>query len=313
MERISRESIEQASLWMARMWSDDVSEQDKRAFHLWRTRHPDNDYAWKKMEALQRKFTSMPDPQSGSKILGTYCQPVSRRQVLIWGGVSLATMSMVLSSDAALPQGETEYASAIGEVKPIPLSDGTVVVLNTASRIRVDFNQQHRIIRLMEGEVMVTTGHHRTPFRVLTPHGSVMPIGTQFSVRLNEKQTQVSVFEGEVIAKSRQHQGQHLFAGEKSGFNAYQHEEKHSLLATDALWLEEKILAQDTPLPLFISELSRYRRGVINVASELSSIRISGVYSIRDTDQTLDNLTQILPIEVHSRTRFWVSISGKKE
>ncbi|MDC5850498.1 FecR domain-containing protein [Vibrio europaeus] len=313
MERISRKSIEQASLWMARMWSEDVSEQDKRAFHLWRTRHPDNDYAWRQMESLQRKFTAVPDPQSGSKILGTYRQRVSRRQVLIWGGVSLATMSLVLSSDAALPQGETEYVSATGEVKPIQLSDGTVVVLNTASRIRVDFNQHQRIIRLMEGEVMVTTGHHLTPFSVVTPHGSVMPIGTKFSVRLAQQQTRVSVFEGEVIAKpEQQNEGQHLLAGEKSEFNTYRYEEKQSLLATEALWLDEKIIAKDTPLPLFISELSRYRRGVIKVAPELSSIRISGVYSTRDTEQALANLAQILPIEVNFRTRFWVSISGKK-
>ncbi|MDA0120102.1 FecR domain-containing protein [Vibrio sp. T11.5] len=312
MERVSRKSIEQASLWMARMWSDDVTEQDKRALDLWRTRHPDNDYAWRQMESLQQKLTSLPDPHSGSKVLGTYRQRVSRRQVLVWGGVSLATMSLVLSSDAAMLQGETEYASATGEVKPVRLSDGTVVVLNTASRMRVDFNQHQRIIRLMEGEIMLTTGHHLTPFHVITPQGSVTPIGTKFSVRLESEQTRVSVFEGEVIAKSqRQAQGQHLLAGEKSEFSAYHQGRKQSLLATDALWLEEKILAHDTPLPEFITELSRYRRGVIKVSPELSALRISGVYSIRDTDQTLENLRQLLPIEVHFRTRFWVSISSK--
>lgn len=294
------------------MWSDDVTEQDKRALHLWRTRHPDNDYAWRQMESLQQKFTTLPDPQTGSKILGTYRQKVSRRQVLVWGGVSLAAMGIGLSSDAALLQGEMQYASAIGEVRPIQLSDGTAVVLNTASRIRVDFNQQQRLIRLLEGEIMVTTAHHLTPFHILTPHGRVTPIGTQFSVRVQANTTQVSVFKGEVLTQPQQHRdGLHLLAGEKSDFSVDHQGDRQSLLAADALWLEGKILAHNTPLPEFIAELARYRRGVIQVAPDLASERISGVYSTRDTDQTLENLRQILPIELHFRSRFWVKLVAR--
>lgn len=313
MDPISRKSIEQASLWMARMWSDDVTEQDKHALHLWRTRHPDNEQAWQRMKSLQQKFASLPDPQSGSKILSTYRRRVSRRQVLIWGGVSLLTMSLVVSSDAAMPQGGAQYASSVGDIKPVQLSDGTLVVLNTASRIQVDFDQSQRVIRLVEGEIMVTTGHHRTPFHVITPQGSVTPIGTRFSVRLEQNQTQVSVFEGEVMARPLELvKGGRLLAGEQSRFTENHLAAKQTLNVADALWLEQKILAHDTPLPVFIAELARYRHGVINVSPELSSHRVSGVFSTRNTDQTLENLRQTLPIEVNFRTRFWVTIVASK-
>lgn len=56
MDRISRESIEQASLWMARLWADDVTEQDKKAFNTWRTAHPDNEFAWQQLENLQKSL-----------------------------------------------------------------------------------------------------------------------------------------------------------------------------------------------------------------------------------------------------------------
>ncbi|WP_341664491.1 FecR domain-containing protein [Vibrio sp.] len=310
MEKASRQSIKQASLWMARMLSEEVTEEDKRAFELWRSREPSNDYAWRQLESLQKKLTSLPDPKVGKVILSQYRKGLSRRQILVWSGVSIAAMSLVLSSDAAISKRNNEYASETGEIKPITLSDGTLVVLNTSSRIRVDFAKDQRLIHLIEGEIMVTTSHHLTPFYVSTPQGLVTPLGTVFSVRLKQDTTQVSVFEGQVMNRAtKASNNQYLETGQKSTFSSMNYYIKKPLLANEVLWTQGKIEVLDMPLNEFLDEVSRYRKGVVNIEPNLSDLRISGIYSMRDTDTTLQNLSKILPIQVRFRTRFWVTIS----
>lgn len=312
MDRISRESIEQASLWMARLWADDVTEQDKKAFNTWRTAHPDNEFAWQQLENLQKKFASVPNPQFSGKVLGRNRRGATRRQVLLWGGVSVSTLALMMSTQDTQPTG-AEYATATGEVRSLSLSDGTELIMNTATRVFVDFNQSERILHLVQGEIMITSGHHLTPFKVITGQGRIVPIGTRYTVHQQAEQTLVSVYEGEVAVYPEQSfESTHILSGESIVFNANRTDKKYANQATDALWLKQKILAQATPLPDFINDLARYRRGVIKVDPSLHHLKLTGVFSTRDTDKTLYNVSQVLPIEIRYRTPLWVSITPKQ-
>ncbi len=310
--RISRESIEQASLWMARLWADDVTEQDKKAFNTWRTAHPDNEFAWQQLENLQKKFASVPNPELSGKVLGRNRREATRRQALLWGGVSVSTLALMMSTQETKPTG-AEYATATGEVRSLSLSDGTELIMNTATRVFVDFNQSERILHLVQGEIMITSGHHLTPFKVITSQGRIVPIGTRYTVRQQAEQTQVGVYEGEVAVYPEQSfESTHILSGESIVFNANRTDKKYTNRATDALWLKQKILAQATPLPDFINDLARYRRGVIKVDPSLHHLKLTGVFSTRDTDKTLYNVSQVLPIEIRYRTPLWVSITPKQ-
>src|SRR5690606_10612998 len=52
-----------------------------------------------------------------------------------------------------LPAG-TGYETAIGEVRRLPLADGSVMTLNTASKARVVYSAGQRSVRLLEGEAL---------------------------------------------------------------------------------------------------------------------------------------------------------------
>ncbi len=312
MERISRDAIKQASVWMARLWADDVTEQDKQAFQAWRTVNTDNEFAWQQLEILQQKFNNVPDPQLTRKVLVKSSQTVSRRQFLLLGGVSIGTLGLGLSTRSERPNGD-EYVTVTGEMKTLTLSDGTILAMNTATRVYVDFNQYERKLHLLEGEIMVTSSHHVTPFYISTAQGMVVPIGTRFTVQQKTDTTQVKVYEGEVaLYPTTGANNKHLLAGEQAQFSREYIAEKSDLQANDALWLEQKILAQETPLTEFIAELARYRRGVLNVDPKLAHLKLTGIFSTQDTDKTLYNISQVLPIEVRYRTRLWVSIKGRQ-
>jgi transmembrane sensor len=91
------------------------------------------------------------------------------------------------------------YASAIGKHTSIPLQDGSFVVLNTNSRIKVEYTEQHRNIHLIQGEAHFEVAKNKDrPFRVYAGKGRVEALGTAFTVYLRKQDVEVLVTEGKV-------------------------------------------------------------------------------------------------------------------
>ena len=104
-----------------------------------------------------------------------------------------------LSSDEPFDSTNGYYASAIGKSTSIPLQDGSVVVLNTNSQIKVEFTEQHRNIHLIQGEAHFEVAKNKDiPFRVFAGKGRVKAVGTAFTVYLREQDVDVLVTEGKV-------------------------------------------------------------------------------------------------------------------
>lgn len=91
------------------------------------------------------------------------------------------------------------YSSAIGKQTSISLSDGSIVLLNTNSQIRVDYNGAHRNVHLIQGEAYFNVAKNKDkPFRVYAGEGRVQAVGTAFTVFLREQDVEVLVTEGKV-------------------------------------------------------------------------------------------------------------------
>jgi transmembrane sensor len=93
------------------------------------------------------------------------------------------------------------YATAIGQQLSTTLADGSVVLLNTNSQINVNYNNEYRNIRLLQGEVHFTVAKGAgaaRPFRVYAGNGRVQAVGTAFSVYIKDNSINVTVTEGKV-------------------------------------------------------------------------------------------------------------------
>ncbi len=91
------------------------------------------------------------------------------------------------------------YATAIGELRSFELPDGSVVHLNTRSRIQVQFSGERRDIRLLGGEALFQVARDPSrPFRVLAENAVIQAVGTQFNVYRRPQETRVTVLEGRV-------------------------------------------------------------------------------------------------------------------
>ena len=95
------------------------------------------------------------------------------------------------------------YATAVGQQQSTTLADGSVVLLNTNSQFKVDYNNEYRNIRLLQGEAHFTVAKNPArPFRVYAGNGRVQAVGTAFSVYLKDNAIDVTVTEGEVSLAS---------------------------------------------------------------------------------------------------------------
>lgn len=77
--------------------------------------------------------------------------------------------------------------AGVGEMPVVTLEDGSVVQLNAASAIAVEFTEKRRVIRLLRGEAFFQVAHGADrPFTVMAGTTSVTALGTAFDVRYDE-------------------------------------------------------------------------------------------------------------------------------
>jgi len=116
-------------------------------------------------------------------------------------GIGVAAMFWLRPD--TMPSSNGLYATAIGQQQSTTLSDDSVVLLNTNTQIKVDYNNEYRDIRLLQGEAHFTVAKSAArPFRVYAGNGRVQAVGTAFSVYLKDNGVDVTVTEGKVALAS---------------------------------------------------------------------------------------------------------------
>ena len=89
------------------------------------------------------------------------------------------------------------YVSAVGEVRRVTLTDGSTMLLNTASKAIVKFDASGREVQLVRGEGLFEVAKDAArPFIVRVGEVSVRALGTVFDVQASDQRVNVTVTEG---------------------------------------------------------------------------------------------------------------------
>lgn len=111
-------------------------------------------------------------------------------------------LSVSLSSWLILHQrnlAENIYVTSVGEQSNRTLDDGSVVSLNTDSKVEVIYSDQKRKIILHKGEAhFKVSPDPQRPFEVYAGKRMIRAVGTAFTVYLDHDQVKVTVTEGKV-------------------------------------------------------------------------------------------------------------------
>jgi len=187
------------------------------------------------------------------------------------------------------------------------LPDGSVIDLNSRSRVRVRFAHYQRRVELAEGEALFNVEHDASrPFTVDAGNGQVTVTGTRFDVRRDPDKTRIAVAQGSVKVQgraARQAQSVSLTAGLGTQIDARGKVATPYAVNTEALtaWRNGKLVFNDAPLKDVAEEVSRYRAQPLRVANTaVGNLRLTSVFRADDPEALLKALPNILPVAVRS-------------
>jgi len=189
-----------AAEWLARLDRGNLNAFDQIALNEWLDADPRHRGALARLEAMFVLVDRAKDAGALSKPLPAMIAhrlSVSRREALWFGGGVVAMAGAAKVASLATLRFET-HQTARGEIRAVPLKDGTIVTLNTESKIGVRFTGSDREIRLLEGEAIFDVAKDPLrPFTVAAGNTLVRAVGTSFLVRdLDGRPTEILVAEG---------------------------------------------------------------------------------------------------------------------
>ena len=308
----------EAAAWVARFDAGDVSAKDQAAFQDWLNRGALHRGAiaeygnlWSEFDALkllthtgdagreESRANNHPAMLEKSRPWLAACAALA---IAIGAGAVLfhpkpqvsAKIENHLTARHFYPPASLFYETAVGGQKRINLADGSSVILNTNSRLDVDFSGKHRDVHLMRGEAYFDVVHDKTrPFTVYADNYVVRDIGTAFDVHLSKTGlVEVGVTKGsvEVVPANGAHvlesakrprvvaAGQNVVLGRKA--------ERADVVSSADLgrklaWRQGQLIYTGQPLVAVLADISRYSDIRIELADpDLENLPVGGAFRI---------------------------------
>jgi transmembrane sensor len=168
----SRDIDQAASDWAARLDRGPLPPEANQALQAWLSGDPRRKGALLRAQALSMKSEAAQalgsgfDPAAFEPPRPSRFAGVSRRQALTWSGAGAAAASLA-ALGVAMPAAGSVISTERGEIRLTPLKDGSTVLLNTESRIRIKYSQGERRVTLLKGEAYFSVARDESrPFIV---------------------------------------------------------------------------------------------------------------------------------------------------
>ena len=312
MEKHSAEFLDEiAANWVARMDARALTGDEERQLQEWL----DSDVRCLGAYARARAIFVSPDIASAIPAArNPYFGNLIRRGGLLAAAACALIVSVLLFSQRE--QVETRvYVSELGEVRQIPLEDGSRITLNTNSSLQVEYRKDSRRVALQRGEAYFEVARDaRRPFVVIGSSAQARAIGTSYSVRMKEAvgEMQIRVVSGRVAVEAPQPDviaplaAVRNWLGSKANNAAYLNANQQAdvRLGKDAhgsgqiqlsirdlqpgiferslMWREGLLSFEGVTLAEAIEEFSRYSRQKIIIRGALAQERVSGLFAAAD-------------------------------
>jgi transmembrane sensor len=313
---------DEAAQWVARMDASDWNAGDEAALQAWLRADPRRhglllqaQAAWllpdvttpaTEAEAAPAQpslstTVPLPTPEPANDTRSRW----RRRGVL--GGMIAAGAAAVVGTRFALTSG-AEYITRLGEIRRVPLDDGSIMTINSDTELKVNLTQHAREVELAQGEAWFEVAKDaQRPFVVASGPVRAQAIGTAFSVRKREEGVEVLVTEGVVETWTAADATQKLrvMAGERAMINAralvhYQASETAPVDRALA-WRNGMIDLNGTTLREAADEFNRYNQRQIVIADpDVAAEQFDGLFRIGDPEGFAETLKATLNVSVNT-------------
>jgi len=225
----------------------------------------------------------------------------------VCGALVIALLVFVTSR----PDAQT-FATTIGEHRSVTLEDGSRLLLDTDSSVRVVMTRGERRVTLLEGQANFEVAHDATrPFRVGSGTMTVTAIGTNFDVTALPGRNTVTLIRGRVAVTSAQPS-----LNPSADVMTLQPGERVAVLSDGSLsapraialskalaWQQGRIDLEDATVLDAIAEVNRYSRVKITLRhAAIGTRRIDGLFRTGDVDAMAAALCAYFDLRVAERS-----------
>jgi transmembrane sensor len=194
------EADDSAARWAIRLDAGALGSDEQAELDAWRALDPRHDGALLRAQgalAYLDRGRALGDRNEVDDVVPDHPRwRIGRRSFLGIAGTGVAAAMagfFVLRSQALVVD------TGVGEIRRVPLADGSLANLNTASRIAVTLAPKQRTVSLEDGEAWFRVAPDKArPFVVVAGNIRVRAVGTAFSVRRRGAGADVLVTEGTI-------------------------------------------------------------------------------------------------------------------
>ncbi len=281
----------QAAAWLARLRSEERGAQDEAGFRAWLAEDEAHQQAFDHVNTVWEAAGALPrEPRR---------RRVESRRAVMASAAALVVGAGTIGVWRAATAGT--YATAVGEQRRVALEDGSMIVLDTDSKVRVGFGKERRAVELIRGRAHFEVARDaRRPFVVEAAGREVAATGASFEVSRVKDELCVLAVKGELA----------VFGPRMSGKQTVAPGARVTLADTGAptvdrpdltrvtAWRQGRAVFENDTLADAVAEMNRYSRRPIVIEGEAAGMRVSGVYSTGDTEAFAKSLATLLPLDV---------------
>jgi transmembrane sensor len=274
------EIADQAAAWVARIDGEGWSTDDERALEAWMAAEPRRRGA---LLQAQASWIAL-DRRPIARIV-----TVPRRGLILAAGGALAAS---IAGGFLWLSGGTTYRTQVGEIRRVPLADGSTATINSDTRLEITLADRRREVRIASGEAWFRVAKDPArPFVVEAGQVVVQAVGTAFSVRRRDLGADIIVTEGKVEVWAAQADGYRtsLVAGQSAFFgdNAAVRVSDGSPSAVDRAlaWRSGAIDLSGQTVADAVADFNRYnRRKLVLADGQLAGEQIDGIFRTDDPE-----------------------------
>jgi transmembrane sensor len=309
---------EAAAAWDARLRCAQMTERDHRAFQAWLLEDPEHQLAYDRLQAALRQLRAHADLPELSALRDEARNSVgaSKRRRLV-SMLAISAAVVIVSLFVAMPQsgrgpgllaelqGEQIYATNLHERTRVTLADGSLVTLDSGTRMAVQLSADRRDVTLISGRALFKVAKdHDRPFTVKAGNRTITALGTVFDVRLSPRELRVTLAEGLVAVRP-------VAAGRKAAQQILQPRQQLVAMAGASVpmlrtvdiqnalaWADRQFFFEDEPLASAAEEINRSGDLTIVVDPSVASLRINGMFRVSDEAAFARALKMALPVDV---------------
>jgi len=297
-----------AAAW--RVHFAETGEKTSEAFEAWLAADAENRTAWQAIDNSWDAFGQganelelMAAKRAARDALSNSRMQHHRAALRPWKIAIAATFVIGAALGGILfwQQIPADYKTAFNVRRTVVLADGSQIMLDSSTELRVRDGVHVRDLELVRGQARFKIVHD--PARQLYVHAGqekIIDIGTDFNIDRPGQAVVVTLIEGRVAVADEQTNAapMELRAGEQlSASPLHQPIIAHVDVARATAWQSGELMFDNEPLSSVVQRINRYSAKPVVIAdAKTGALRVSGVFRAGDTQGFLRMVTSYLPL-----------------